>query len=385
MVQVQLKLKLKTKQEEALLQWLFHLTSVWNWAIRKIELNARDGIFFSENEFNNLLASHGKKMQMPSHTLQGILTQAHSSWKRCFKKTAGKPKLKGVRNKLNSIPFPDPIKPPVDNRIGLPGIGKVRFHKMVIPQGKIKFGRVIKRASGWYLCLFISTDRNPISRISRGEIGIDSGFKHLVTTSDGEVVEHPRELEEAAERLAHSQRGKNRHLTAIIQERIANRKKDRNHKLSYRLVSENTFIAFTRDNIQGMAKRFGKSVASSGHYQLRQMLSYKSRAGGTEYVEVDSRNSTKTCSNCGSLSGPTGLGGLAVRQWECRDCGAYHDRDINAARNTLIAGLGLSHEMSPRDSRKSTSVEDHVLFKAEQARQQAQQVLRAKNVLAPRR
>lgn len=85
--------------------------------------------------------------------------------------------------------------------------------------------------------------------------------------------------------------------------------------------------------------QFGKSVASSGHYQLRQMLSYKSRAGGTEYVEVDCRNSTKTCSTCGALSGPTGLSGLAVRQWTCA-CGSRHDRDVNAAVNTLIAGAG---------------------------------------------
>lgn len=75
------------------------------------------------------------------------------------------------------------------------------------------------------------------------------------------------------------------------------------------------------------------------------MLSYKSRIGGTKYVEVDPRFSTMTCSACGVRSGPTGLGGLAVRQWRCGACGASHDRDINAARNTLIAGLGTSHEV----------------------------------------
>jgi len=29
---------------------------------------------------------------------------------------------------------------------------------------------------------------------------------------------------------------------------------------------------------------------------------------------------------------------LAVRQWECAHCGESHDRDVNAARNILIAG-----------------------------------------------
>jgi hypothetical protein len=46
----------------------------------------------------------------------------------------------------------------------------------------------------------------------------------------------------------------------------------------------------------------------------------------------------------GSLSGPTGWSGLAVRQWRCSDCGSLHDRDVNAARNTLFAGVGTTHE-----------------------------------------
>ncbi|MGH8286630.1 MAG: zinc ribbon domain-containing protein [Steroidobacteraceae bacterium] len=39
------------------------------------------------------------------------------------------------------------------------------------------------------------------------------------------------------------------------------------------------------------------------------------------------------------MSGPSGLRQLVVRQWECSACGAEHDRDVNAARNILTAGL----------------------------------------------
>jgi transposase len=245
---------------------------------------------------------------------------------------------------MTSIPFPDPIKAPKGNRITLPALGSIRFHKMELPEGKIKCGRVVKRASGWYLCLFIDAEPKAIERVAFGKIGIDSGFSNLLTTSDGEIIEHPRELEASAERLAQAQRGHNKQLAARIQERIANRKRDRNHKLSHRLVSENIFIAFTKDNIKGMAKRFGKSVASSAHYQLRQMLSYKMPKSGGTYVEPESKFSTKTCSECGSQSGPTGFAGLSVRQWVCRDCGASHDRDVNAAINTLAAAAGCAVE-----------------------------------------
>ena len=177
-----------------------------------------------------------------------------------------------LTDKLNSIPLPDPIKAPVGNRIAVPYLKDVRFHKQALPEGKIKCGRIVKRASGWYLCLFIDAEPNVILQLASNSIGIDSGFKHLLSLSNGEKVDHPRELEQSAKRLAQAQRGINRKLVARINERIANQRKDRNHKISRKLVSENSLIAFSADNHKGIASKFGKSVASSGHAQLRQML-----------------------------------------------------------------------------------------------------------------
>lgn len=79
---------------------------------------------------------------------------------------------------------------------------------------------------------------------------------------------------------------------------------------------------------------------------VRQMLSYKSAKTGTEYVEVGSRFSTQCCSICGNLSGPRGFSGLTIRQWSCSECGTAHNRDVNAARNTLSAGAGCALEVA---------------------------------------
>jgi putative transposase len=70
------------------------------------------------------------------------------------------------------------------------------------------------------------------------------------------------------------------------------------------------------------------------------MLQYKSDSAGVLFEEVNEAFSTQTCSSCGSLpdSRPRGIAGLGIREWACSDCGADHDRDVNAARNILRRG-----------------------------------------------
>ena len=339
-----LKLRLTRKQEQILEQWLWNLTAVYNFGIKKIELNASDKIYFSEKTFQNLLANHGKKLGIPSHTIQGTLSQSYNAWQRCFRKQARKPHLKGQRNKFNSIPFPDPIKPPKDGKIGIPGLKKVRFIKQQLPDAEIKCGRIVKRASGWHLCLFLDTVHSfPVEETDK-VVGIDPGFDTLLTLSNGIKIENPRELRKGAERLAQAQRGHRKQLTARLQERQANRRTDRNHKISRKLVEDYKTICYSNDDFKGMTGVFGKSVSEAGLGKLLEYITYKGSICGRTIIPVDSKKTTMTCSVCGALTGPTGLGGLKVRHWVCSACGADHDRDINSAVVVLNAGLGTSHE-----------------------------------------
>jgi hypothetical protein len=174
-VQYQIKLRLTSAQEKDLTSWLPILTSVWNWAVRKIELDAQDHIYHSSRAFQNLLADHGPKLGIPSHTIQGMLSLAHQAWHRGFTKLARKPRLKGQRNKLNSIPFPDPFTRWEGNQIGVPGIGCVKFHKQWVPEGCIKCGRMVKRAL----------------RSNRGEVWEECGLIGACSTSVDDRLQVP--------------------------------------------------------------------------------------------------------------------------------------------------------------------------------------------------
>lgn len=363
MVTRELKLNLTTRQKNILNVWLQQLTGVYNWAIRAIELNAKNKIYFSKFDFVNSLANSSKKLQVPSHTAQGILDQAYTTWQRCFKKVSRKPKLKSIRNKLNSIPFPDPIP---SNRIKerlirLPRLGWVRFYKQDLPKAVIKRARIIRRASGWYVQLTLDTDHKFQVKNADCKVGIDTGFHHLATLSDGAKYDNPRNYHKAQKRLAQAQRGKRKKLTARLHERVKNRRKDYNHKVSRKIVEDYSEIYITDDNLKGQAKVFGKSIGDAGISQLRNFILYKGDVHGRKVELVDSKYTTMTCSNCSARTGPTGLFELVVRSWECSACGAQHDRDINAAKVILNSGLGYSldntrtHAARPEISRLESS------------------------------
>ena len=339
MIQRQLKLKLTPAQQRKCEAWLFRAAGIYNWTIRKMEQDAHGGKYWTAYGLIYEIAGHSKKCDVPAKIIQGTVARAHQAWERCYKKLSKKPRLKSARNKMSGLDIPSDVRRACE-RITIPGLGKVRYHKDMLPEGKIKACRILKKTSGWYLAVCLEAAPNTIQRTASGRIGIDPGFSSLLTTSDGVKFEHPREMEASAARLARAQRGGHKRTAARIQERIANQRRDRNHKLSRKLVRENELIVFSADRHKAIAKMFGKSVASSAHAQLRSMLAYKSRTGGTRYVEVDSRFSTKTCSACGCLSGPSGFSGLAVREWTCTECGTRQDRDVNAALNTLLSGAG---------------------------------------------
>jgi putative transposase len=113
------------------------------------------------------------------------------------------------------------------------------------------------------------------------------------------------------------------------------------HRTSARLVRDHDVIAMEDLAVKNMVRShsLAKAISDVGWGEFRQMIEYKAARYG-RHVIVISRwyPSSKTCSACGHLLAELSL---KTRHWTCPGCGTLHDRDINAAKNILAAGLAV--------------------------------------------
>jgi putative transposase len=139
-------------------------------------------------------------------------------------------------------------------------------------------------AGRWFVSLLCQDpDVQPLP-VNGNTVGVDAGLEHLLTLSTGEKVTNPR-----------------------------HERRDR--------------------------KRLARAIADAAWSEFRHMLEYKAGWYGREVIVADRWfPSSKLCSVCGNVAGKLPLD---VRMWTC-GCGATHDRDVNAAKNLLAAGLAVS-------------------------------------------
>ncbi|MEV0423368.1 RNA-guided endonuclease TnpB family protein, partial [Streptosporangium canum] len=167
-----------------------------------------------------------------------------------------------------------------------------------------------------------------------------------LTDAAGKVA-NPRHERADRNRLARAQRalarkekgsGNRAKARVRVHARIADRRRDHLHKLTTSIVRENQVVAIEDLTVRNLVKNrsLARAISDASWRQVRIMLEYKAAWYGRELVVVDRWfPSSKLCSACGTLQPSLPLN---VREWVCA-CGAAHDRDVNAAKNILAAGL----------------------------------------------
>jgi putative transposase len=230
----------------------------------------------------------------------------------------------------------------------------IRWSRAIPKGAKVTTCTVSKDAAGRYHVSMLCDDVVNAQPEVTGNVGIDLGLTHFAILSTGEKVAAPNTFRKNEKKLAKLQRRmmkkklgsanrkKAKLKVARMHAKVADARRDFLHKLSTRLISENQVIAIESLAVSNMQKNrsLAKSIADASWSEFVRQLTYKAQWSGRTLVGIDRwYPSSKRCSDCGHTVSKLPL---SVRSWTCPECGSIHDRDVNAARNVLAAGLAVS-------------------------------------------
>lgn len=338
---------------------------VYNWALNlKIEAYKLEKKSVAYKEVQNRMVNELKKenqwlTEVNSQALLNSIRNLDTAYKNFFRDThtVGFPRFKSRKNRQS---FQCPQHCSVDFGKGTVSIPKAKDIPAVLHRrfkGIVKTVTVSMTPSGKYFASVLvdtAIQELPVSPIQGDTaLGIDLGIKSLAVCSDGRTFDNPKNLQHSLDRLALLQkrlsrkqkgsanRNKARIRVALLQEHIANCRKDNLHKITHVLTHDSQVRTLCMENlnVKGMQSNhhLAQAVGDASFGMFLTMLEYKCRWYGVNLVKIDRfAPSSKTCGQCGYVY--KGLK-LSERSWTCPECGTHHDRDFNAACNIKEFGL----------------------------------------------
>jgi putative transposase len=221
----------------------------------------------------------------------------------------------------------------------------------------------------WHISIL--TEDTPELAVETGlAVGIDLGIKTFAALSDETVVAHPAllrrhelRLKRYQKRLSRCQKGslnraKARVKVARQHAKVADARRDFLHKTSTAIINRYDVICIEDLAVKNMVKNhcLAKSISDCGWAEFRRQLEYKAAWYGKRIIVIDRFHpSSRLCSDCGWKNLHLKL---SDREWVCLDCGTLHDRDINAAKNILAAGLAATacgEDVRPKKKPRASS------------------------------
>ena len=136
-----------------------------------------------------------------------------------------------------------------------------------------------------------------------------------------------------------------------LQRKRANRRKNWKHQVSRRIANRASTVIVEKLNTRGMTRSakgtlenpgtkvkaksgLNREILNTGWHSVKEMLGYKC----AELIEVNPAYTSQSCNACGF----TDPGNRNDRKFECVACGHADHADLNAARNILTSGTGVS-------------------------------------------
>ena len=235
------------------------------------------------------------------------------------------------------------------------GIVKAKFHRRPRNGWKLRRITVRKSRTGRYECCILFAypvqEPKPIPPIPERTLGLKYSPAHFYVADDGTMADPPHWLKQSQEKLTKVQQRLarmvpgSRNYEEMVQkyrrlhEHIANQRKDFIHKESRRIANAWDAVCARSDSLRELNQSMALANGlEAGFGMFRSALAYKLERQGKSLLEVERYTPTsRTCHNCGYILPEA----VDYRQdtWSCPSCGAFHQREINAAKNIKQAGL----------------------------------------------
>jgi len=265
----------------------------------------------------------------------------------------------------------------IDDVLKIPKIGEVKAKLHRTFEGKLKTVTISMGKTGKYYASLLFDDGLPQLEISsQGKaVGIDVGLTHFAIISDGSKFDNPKPIKDREKNLKRRQhslsrkekgskrRGKARRILARVHERIANTRKDSQHKLYRKLVNANQVTVVENRAVKNMVKNhcLAKAISDCGWSEFTRQLKYKAQKDGKTYLEMG--RFFRLSKICHVDLNQVGSFLLNVGSWTCSKFQEKHDRDVNAAINILHEGLRIL-ALATRANASGGNVRPHVVRKS---------------------
>ncbi|MFE4695507.1 RNA-guided endonuclease InsQ/TnpB family protein [Streptomyces sp. NPDC056738] len=295
--------------------------------------------------------------EVPAVPLQQALRHLQTAFTNFFAKRTSYPRYKSRKKSRASASYTRAGFTWRDGKLTLAKMAgplDIRWSRPLPPGAEPTTVTVSRDSAGRWFVSLLCKDTVAPAPAATAAVGVDAGISFLVTLSTGEKICNPRHEQRDRTRLARRQRDLSRKVkgsnnrakarvkVARVHARIADRRRDFLHKLSTRLVRENQTVVIEDLAVRNLLRngRLARAISDASWTELRSMLEYKCAWYGRELVLVNRWfPSSKLCGICGTVRGKLPL---HLRDWTCDTCASVHDRDVNAARNILAAGLAAS-------------------------------------------
>lgn len=269
---------------------------------------------------------------------------------------------------------------------GVIGGLRLKMHRSLPDDTVLKSAVFTREGRIWRVALTIATEVTAEHADAGTAVGVDVGVNWLAATSNGKLYENhrPRKILEkalrrAARALSRCRRGskRRRKVRARLlreQRRVRNARTTRLHDVANAIVRSAGTIFVEKLNLRNMTRSasgtpdapgmkvrqtrsekerardvvsrkrgLNRSMADAAPGRLIAMLRYKAGRAGGEVIEVDPRNTSRTCSACGIVDAAQ----MGRDRYRC-GCGLDMQRDLNAAINIRERGLTAAHEAARR-------------------------------------